>query len=675
MTPSAHSAPAVWDEQDLRERERWYERWAREALEPTPELSLAEWAEDHIEIPEGEPIPGRLDLRYSPYMRGILDLFSNPDVSEVTVVKSTQVGWTLMIVVLALYTNTYRRARVLLVQPTDPAARRFNITRLQPVLDASAKLAHLSPKGRGRSAKQVDYTNGAMTRFAGAGSPTDLGEISVPVVINDEFEKYPRHSGPEGDPIKLGAERMRWWRDKLHVKGTTPSVESGYSFREMNSAPCQMRYYVKCPYCRTAQALYWDGEAEIITREVKGEEIHVKVTGPAGRINWPKDERGHALHTPEEIDAQGLAWYECGKCERHWSEQQKDRIIERGEWRVISGGRPHGHVGVHLWAVLSSQLTFSRIAREWLTSEGRAELEQNFMNSWLGRNYRQKGDRPTYEFMVSRKKIGRLCGQVPEGVRFLTAGIDVHKALQYWMVWGWGAGFTGWLIDAGREDVAASGEEAWQRVYRACTRDYPVVTADGALGSLAVGEGAGIALMDSGWYKRQDNDPDENVNEAEVIERCASWNDAHGTRIFHPSKGGSVRAQFPPLKFSGKTYDVTRTGYKLKHRLELHVFNPWFFKKDFYARLARPGEVGGLWLPADLREIYMRQMMAEERVTKPDGTEDFEKRGENHGLDCAVMCLAAAWRFRLYLDAGRPAAGGGGKSTRLSDIQRARERR
>jgi len=671
LTPSAHSVPAVWDAADLEERERRYHSCARAALEPTPELSLAEWAEDHIELPETEPIPGRLDLDYSPYMRGVLDLFSNPDVVEVTMVKSTQVGWSLMLVILSLFTAVYRRARVLLVEPKDPAARRFNTTRVQPVLDASSKIAHLAPRGRGRRESQVDFANGALIRFAGAGSPTDLGEISVPVVINDEFEKYPKRAQQEADPIKLGAERLRWWRDKLHVKGTTPSTESGYAFREMNAAPCQMRYFVKCPHCKTIQALYWDGEPEVITREVKGEEVHIRVPGPAGRINWPKDERGHALNTPEEIDVQGLAWYECGKCERRWTEQQKDRIIAGGEWRVIGGGAPRGHVGVHLWAVLSSQLSFSRIAREWLQSEGKSELEQNFVNSWLGRTYRQKGDRPTYEFMVTRKRAGRLCGQVPEGARFLTAGIDVHKAMQYWMVWGWGAGFTGWLIDAGREDVAASGEDAWQRVYRAVTRDYPVLTHDKALGSLAVGDGAGIALMDSGWYKRQDNDPDENVNEAEVIERCANWNDAHGSRIFHPSKGGSNRAQFPPLNFSGKTYDVTRTGYKLKHRLELHVFNPWFFKKDFYARLARPGEVGGLWLPADLREIYMRQMMAEERVTSPDGSEDFEKRGENHGLDCAVMCLAAAWRFRLYLEAGRAAPGG---STRLSDIQKNRRR-
>ena len=62
-------------------------------------------------------------------------------------------------------------------------------------------------------------------------------------------------------------------------------------------------------------------------------------------------------------------------------------------------------------------------------------------------------------------------------------------------------------------------------------------------------------------------------------------------------------------------------------------------------------------------------MMAEELVTLPDGREEWKRRGANHPFDTAVMCLAGAFRYRMYLEADSASPQ---KSTRLSDMQKGR---
>ena len=61
------------------------------ALKPPPRLSLGDWMESHMRLPEGvSALPGRVTLW--PYQRGIADAISDPLVERVTLVKPVRVG-------------------------------------------------------------------------------------------------------------------------------------------------------------------------------------------------------------------------------------------------------------------------------------------------------------------------------------------------------------------------------------------------------------------------------------------------------------------------------------------------------------------------------------------------------------------------------------------------------
>lgn len=634
------STSLSWSPAELAERRRSLRAAAARGLRPPPAMRLSEWAERTIVLPRSvASSDGPLSFERTPYVRVPLDAMGDPDVERVTVVSSTQVGKTTLELCCLAAAARYDVGPALSVQPNEDFAKALAVERVIPVFRASPELARLLPRGRGLTVDEM-VLDTTVINFGSARSAADLSSRAKRYIIFGETEEYPPDAGKGGSPIAQAEERARTFWNRKFYESSTPKHELGHIWRSWERSN-RHHYFLQCPHCGAWQAPTFDG------RPMEG------VPGPHGRIGWPVDEKGHAAATPDEIQEGLLAWYVCGGCGGVWEERQKDAIVARGEWRSVTPERGRRHLGYHLWAVCSPWLSFSEIAAAWLRWKDYPELVPVFVNKWLARPYKEAGEKPKAEAVLARRKTYPM-GSVPAGVRFLTAGVDVHASQQYWMVWGWGIGFTGWLIAAGREDTAVDARAGWERVFAALSGEYPAHRGEGSdtsqSGSLRVGLPAGLALVDCGWDKP--TDAEENVDEWAVLDLCDSWNFRVGGPLFQPSKGAS-NANADYLRFS-RAYDRDREGKPLKGRLQLHQFNPWFFKKSFYRRLQTAGDVGGFWLPEDLPRAVMDQMLGEEMVVDAAGREEWKKTGANHWLDTAVLCLAAAWKYRQYLEAPPP---------------------
>lgn len=95
-----------------------------DVLQVPPPLLPSEWIFRNVVLANGESSKsGQVKLRG--YQREPADRLMDPDCSQVTVRKGTQVGWSMLTSFLTCYSVTYLGSRVIYVQPTDDDAQGF----------------------------------------------------------------------------------------------------------------------------------------------------------------------------------------------------------------------------------------------------------------------------------------------------------------------------------------------------------------------------------------------------------------------------------------------------------------------------------------------------------------------------------------------------------------------
>lgn len=107
------------------------------ALQPPPKLSVAQWADRERRLSsEASAEPGRWYTDRAPYLRGIMDVISDPTVSEVVVMSASQVVRTEALLNCIGFHIAHDPALILVIQPTGAGgmAGSFAKDRLAPML-------------------------------------------------------------------------------------------------------------------------------------------------------------------------------------------------------------------------------------------------------------------------------------------------------------------------------------------------------------------------------------------------------------------------------------------------------------------------------------------------------------------------------------------------------------
>lgn len=577
--------------------------------QPPEVLSVSAWADKHrILDPLTSAEPGPWRTARTPYLRGILDAFSDPAVEQITIIASTQVAKTEAQLNCLAYAIDQDPGPILFVMPREKDAVRFGQRRIRPMLESSPRLArHLS--GWASDNKNAEIKLGqALLYLAWSNSPAALASNPIRYLFMDEIDKYPMFSGREADPISLATERQRTFFNRKRILASTPTNRDGYIWREWEVSDRQ-KYWVPCARCGEFQVLKF------------------------ARVKWPEDVRD-----PNVIIGNRLAVYQCEVCEAELDDLDKTRMTAAGVWvpdgckldarGELVGKAPHNtNRGFHVSALYSPWLTYSDMAGKFLSAKDDAPRLLNFVNSWLGEPWEEKGDTISPEYIAAR--AGHLKrGIVPRDAIVVTAGIDVQDNHFYYVVRAWAPGETSWLVQAGIV-------ESWDVLIQALMMGvFPIEGSD---------EKTKIRLMciDSGH--RTD----------EVYRVCREWVD-----IARPIKGQQQLSGGIPMKmsrvernFAGRT---TKAGIKLWHLDTTHF-------KDKLSRLIRiPIEQTGAWMVHEDPALdYLRQVTSEHKVMRLNKRTGQRSSiwtpkpgsGGNHWLDCEVYALAAAemlgvWAYR-----------------------------
>ena len=416
------------------------EKKAYAAFLPPKKLSLSAWSDEYAYLSvESSAEGGR--WRTLPYQKGIMDAVTDPEIEQISVMKSARVGYSKILNHIIAFHIHNDPCPIMIVQPTIEDATGYSKEEIAPMLRDTKCLQGLVSDAKAKDGQntllQKLFPGGNLT-LVGANSPRGFRRVSRRIVLFDETDGYPASAGTEGDQIKLGIKRTEFFANRKIVAGSTPTVKDFSRIEKLFNQTDQRRYYVPCVKCNHMQYLKW-ANFECFEND------------PSTTI------------------------YKCEKCNHHIPHTKKRWMVERGEWRATA---PYNgkHVGFHIWAAYSysPNASWSNLMEEYLACKNDQEQLKTFINVTLGEVYEDEyHTKASADGLLKRAADEKYKeGIPPKEVLILTLGIDVQDDRLSMSVIGFGRNEEMFLVDRkviygspARADLWAQLDEVLQGKY------------------------------------------------------------------------------------------------------------------------------------------------------------------------------------------------------------------
>lgn len=580
-------------------------------LRPKRHEPFAEWSERHARTEDGKvyrPWPIQRDLMRAfddelPLLdRDGAEVPRRPlmigEARQITVEKSSRVGYSQIVNNRIGYIIDQRPARVVVYQPTIDDAEDYAGNDITKLLGWSAirKVVKYKPRDTRNKIRSKKFPGGRLL-LKGANSPKEFRRITADVVILEEPDGYPKTAGLEGDQVDLAFKRCVTSDEPFKLAGSSPTTAAESKIHGLFEQGTQEHRYVPCPHCGTMQRLvFGDG------------------TGVG--LRW----------APKEKPTR--AWYVCvNGCEIE--EKHKEAMDAAGEWRAHEPEN-YPHRSFHFWAAYSQfeGASWLTIARDRVAAGKSRNKLKVFINQVLGEVWVERGEAPPWRTLYDRREDWT---GVPMGVLMLTFGVDVQKDRVEAYCWGWGRGHTSWMIE--------------KRVFMGSPFDHTETgpwfgLRDFLRKSWTHASGVDVKPLKGGI--------DTGYATTEVAKFCKMFPKS----FLLPVKGATTLAA--PLVSSPQMHEVRPDGRKSKTGLRVWKIGGHVANQELYGNLslAPPTDeerAQGIGFPpgyvhlsknADADEEVCKQLVAEE--WNADSREWRKVHQANEALDCWKYARAAA---------------------------------
>ncbi|MGL5955385.1 MAG: terminase gpA endonuclease subunit [Brevinema sp.] len=398
---------------------------------PVP-MNPADWCEQNkMVIPPGSKFENKLyNKKTLPYFEQPLTDIIDDNVKRITLIKSSQVGYTLWIMQALAYLCEYEKQNVLLAYPVAELAREFSNKKWDPFISSQSLLA--TNYLQSRSNVSTKRFGNRFITIKGVQTSHAFTQISYPVVFFDEMSNISPDSG-SGDPIALAVGRTKAFGNKgLVIDGGVLLQEGGILEREFELSN-QCYWNMPCPKCGTFQPfLFRDIDSEVYKY-----------------FRYELDKQGNYI--------KGTAYIQCVNeaCECQFDEKIRIEMIHHPEayWKETKTkdqGAMEGHNGYFFNALMSPLETMDKIATQHLlaTKSNSALVRKAFTTDYEARSWKLS------EFSIEHinQNVISSVYEIPEEVVFLTMGIDVQRGEnnQNWLAYeirGWGENYNSWGIE------------------------------------------------------------------------------------------------------------------------------------------------------------------------------------------------------------------------------------
>ncbi|MBR5202374.1 MAG: phage terminase large subunit family protein [Clostridia bacterium] len=442
---------------------------ALELYKPPEKLTLSEWADKYRFLSsESSAEPGLWRTSRTPYLKRIMDCFTDPKVRSIVMASSSQVGKSELELNAIGYIVDNAPSTILYVHPNLDAARDFSRERLTPMFRDSKRL-----KEKVRALKSRDGANtvlrktfpGGTLKIIGSESPAALAGTPARYVIGDEMDRWALSAGREGDPWELLKARQKTFYNAKSIEVSTPTIKGQSRIEYSYLLGTQERWCHKCPQCGEYFNIVWDT---------------IRFTPTAYKINNKKF---------YEVSDIGCACPHCGciSTEEVMKNQPAKWIAENPD------AYEEGRVSFWLNAFSSPWAKWIDIIKKFLEAKDDPQRLQVVFNTQLGELWEDRGDLMEEDEMLARREY--YDAELPDGCLVLTCGVDTQDDRLEYEVVGYGFNGESWGIQKGYILGDPAESTTWRGLDEVIDRRYKFKDGQGLK--------IGLTFVDSGGHKTQ----------------------------------------------------------------------------------------------------------------------------------------------------------------------------
>lgn len=525
----------------------------------------------------------------------------------------------------------------------------FITNQFEPRIDELMKSTSLKGLSavKSKQKKTKKLISGVPLRLAHGGSSTALKSDPYGLCVTDEVDELASNLKGQGDPVGMIDARGDTYPDFVHAITSTPSEgavevetddDSGLEFwaeadpEEIKSTVWRLwmtgtrhHWAWPCPHCKEYfiprfACLSWDKPKAEDGRELPSKPSLAMKTA---HLECPRN--GCLIY---EMDPSPDG--DPVKTTKEWMNERGDYVAPGQSIDtdgVIHGEEPESWT-LSYWAsgLASPFKSWGDRAAAYVEAvrSGNPRSIQSVKNQGFGELYSPGGGAAPEWGEVMECTDDYVMGEVPETVKVLTLTCDVQLDRLIYVIRGWGAGGTSWLVEARELYGLTEGEEVWDTFANVLTDTYD-------------GLPLKLALVDSGYR------PGKKflVPEHRVYAFARRF-----PHLVRATKGSSNPMRKPLL---ANKIDIQIGGKEIKKGLDLLRLDTDYFKSWVQQKIRWAKDSPGAWyLPEDISEDYARQIVSESRMRAPGGKVKWVQRAkENHFLDCESMQGACAMILNL----------------------------
>jgi len=551
---------------------------------PYPIINLSEWCETHLHVNTAK-------WRSRSYQKFMLNMMGDPAIEHLVIKKSARVGYTQMLLNAMAKVLSHEPDDILMVMPTIKDCRDFSQDELQSLLIDNPKLMGNSKVDEGNILKKL-FPGGSLT-LVGSSSPAGLRRITVKHVLLDEISAY--QPNEDGSTIDLAIKRSETRDDRKIIMGSTPSLVRSCEVTRAYEASTQGEFHSPCPECGTYQPLVWD-------------QFRYSTSLPVER-NSVK--------------------YECVNCQHLIGHSEKFQMFEK--MKFVERFPDRHHRGIFVWTAYSydRNANWDRIVEAFLTAGEDPRKIRSFQNTWLGEAFDdEKGLQVEYEeFKELREDIRFKRGEVPEGVKYLFAGVDIQADKFVIVVLGFAANNIIHVVDTIELFCDTFYDDSRAQLAKLLDFKYP------------------LAGDKEKWLKIRHTCIDSGYLSNQVYTFCRSHRSLR-TAI----KGSSLKRS--DILTRPRLIDVTWSGKTLKKSCLLYSVGVHKLKNYCADLLSKETPTSDyVHFPADLPIEFYRELFAEKLITNIDNSgcvnEFWKKTRSNDFLDAFNYAIFCSMRYGI----------------------------